>query len=34
MKAGGKQANFHAGFLLGFFFDTEDGGDTFLRNVR
>jgi hypothetical protein len=24
---------FHAGFLLGLFFDTEDGGDMFLRNV-
>jgi hypothetical protein len=23
---------FHAGFLLGLF-DTEDGGDTFLRNI-
>jgi hypothetical protein len=22
-----------AGFLLGFFFDPEDGGDMFLRNV-
>jgi hypothetical protein len=22
-----------AGFLLGLFFDTEDGGDMFLRNV-
>jgi hypothetical protein len=25
---------FHAGFLLGLFFDPEDGGDMFLRNVR
>jgi hypothetical protein len=24
---------FHAGFLLGLFFDPEDGGDMFLRNV-
>jgi hypothetical protein len=23
----------HAGFLLGLFFDSEDGGDMFLRNV-
>jgi hypothetical protein len=23
----------HAGFLLGLFFDPEDGGDMFLRNV-
>jgi hypothetical protein len=23
----------HAGFLLGFFFDPEEGGDMFLRNV-
>jgi hypothetical protein len=23
----------HTGFLLGFFFDPEDGGDMFLRNV-
>jgi hypothetical protein len=23
----------HAGFLLGLFFDTVDGGDIFLRNV-
>jgi hypothetical protein len=26
--------SFHAGFLLGFFFDPEDEGDKFLRNVR
>jgi hypothetical protein len=25
--------SFHAGFLLGLFFDPEDGGDMFLRNV-
>jgi hypothetical protein len=25
---------FHAGFLLGLFFDPEDGGDMFIRNVR
>jgi hypothetical protein len=24
---------FHIGFLLGLFFDPEDGGDMFLRNV-
>jgi hypothetical protein len=24
----------HAGFLLGLFFDPEDGGDIFLRKVR
>jgi hypothetical protein len=24
---------FHTGFLLGLFFDPEDGGDMFLRNV-
>jgi hypothetical protein len=24
---------FYAGFLLGLFFDLEDGGDMFLRNV-
>jgi hypothetical protein len=24
---------FHAGFLLGLFFNPEDGGDIFLRNV-
>jgi hypothetical protein len=29
MKAGGKQ-NFHAGFLLGLFFDPEDRGLMFL----
>jgi hypothetical protein len=32
VKAGGKQS-FKAGFLLGIFFDPEDGSDTFLRNV-
>jgi hypothetical protein len=26
-------ACFHAGFLLGLFFDPKDGGDIFLRNV-
>jgi hypothetical protein len=24
---------FHAGFLLGLFFDPEDGGDIFLRSA-
>jgi hypothetical protein len=24
---------FHAGFLLGVFFDPEDGSDMFLRNI-
>jgi hypothetical protein len=24
---------FHAGFLLGLFFNPEDGGDMFLQNV-
>jgi hypothetical protein len=24
---------FHAGFLLGLYFDLEDGGDVFFRNV-
>jgi hypothetical protein len=32
MKAGGKTAGCRAGLLLGFF-DPEDGGDVFLRNV-
>jgi hypothetical protein len=32
--AGGKLATFvHAGFSLSLFFDPEDGGDIFLRNV-
>jgi hypothetical protein len=30
MKAGGKQ---NSGFLLGSFFDPDDGGDMFLQNV-
>jgi hypothetical protein len=25
---------FHAGFVLGLFFDPENGGDIFLRNIR
>jgi hypothetical protein len=25
--------SFHASFMLGLFFDPEDGGDVFLRNV-
>jgi hypothetical protein len=32
VKAGGKQS-FHAGFFSAYFFDPEDGGDMFLRNV-
>jgi hypothetical protein len=32
MKAGGKQS-FHAGFLLGLFFDPEDEGGLFLQNL-
>jgi hypothetical protein len=31
VKAGGKQALL--GFLLGLFFDPEDRGDMFIRNV-
>jgi hypothetical protein len=27
------RGNFHAGFLLGLFFDPEDGGDMFLQKV-
>jgi hypothetical protein len=30
---GQKKPCFHAGFLLGLFFDPEDGGDMLLRNV-
>jgi hypothetical protein len=34
MKSGNKKSYLrHADFLLGLFFDTEDGGDMFLRNV-
>jgi hypothetical protein len=32
MKAGDKE-RFYAGFFFGLFFDPEDGGDMFLRNV-
>jgi hypothetical protein len=32
VKAGGKQS-FHAGFLLGLFFNPKDGGDMFLGNI-
>jgi hypothetical protein len=33
-EAGSKQfCLFHAGFLHDLFFDTEDGGDNFFRNV-
>jgi hypothetical protein len=32
VNAGGKQG-LHDGFLLGLFFDTEDGGGMLLRNV-
>jgi hypothetical protein len=39
MKAGGKRriillaTCFHAGFMLNYFFDPEDGSDMFFRNV-
>jgi hypothetical protein len=34
MKAGGMLTTcFHAGFLLGLFFDPEDGWDMFLQNI-
>jgi hypothetical protein len=32
-KPAWKQVSSKAGFLLGLFFDPEDGGDMFLRNV-
>jgi hypothetical protein len=35
VKAGGKllATFFHAGFLLGLFFDPDDGCDMFFRNI-
>jgi hypothetical protein len=33
MKAGSVCHLIHAGFLLGLFFDPEDGGDMFLLNI-
>jgi hypothetical protein len=32
-EAGGKHSLLHADFLLGLFFDPEDGGDVFLQHV-
>jgi hypothetical protein len=34
VKAGGKLSHlFHSGFLFSLFFDPEDGGDMFVRNI-
>jgi hypothetical protein len=33
MEQAANRAQFHAGILLGFFFDSEDAGHMFLRNV-
>jgi hypothetical protein len=33
MKQAARKALLNAGFLLGLFFDPEDGGDMFFRNA-